>query len=266
MITEVNDMRIEKVNERQIRCTLTKADLADRELKISELAYGTEKAKLLFRDMMRQAEYQFGFEAEDIPLMIEAIPLSGEAIVLIITKVDDPEELDTRFSRFAPSVREEMGNDYYAPEKPAAGADDVIDLFKKIKEQAAAAVEAAQTQNFNTNTSAENNGNTKEVQITIQVDLTKMYSFESIGEAVRAAHILNDLYHGENCLYKSLENGRFYLIMKKSDHTPEQFNKICNILAEYADMEQYSPAIESFIKEHSELLIPEDALKNLALM
>ncbi|MBR1876225.1 MAG: adaptor protein MecA, partial [Lachnospiraceae bacterium] len=149
---------------------------------------------------------------------------------------------------------------------PTAGADDVIDLFKKIKEQAAAAVEAAQTQNFNTNTSAENNGNTKEVQITIQVDLTKMYSFESIGEAVRAAHILNDIYHGENCLYKSLENGRFYLIMKKSDHTPEQFNKICNILAEYADMEQYSPAIESFIKEHSELLIPEDALKNLALM
>ena len=38
-------MKIEKVNDHQIRCTLTKADLADRELKISELAYGTEKAK-----------------------------------------------------------------------------------------------------------------------------------------------------------------------------------------------------------------------------
>ena len=47
-------MKIEKVNDHQIRCTLTKADLADRELKISELAYGTEKAKSLFRDMMQQ--------------------------------------------------------------------------------------------------------------------------------------------------------------------------------------------------------------------
>ena len=46
-------MKIEKVNDHQIRCTLTKADLADRELKISELAYGTEKAKSLFRDMSR---------------------------------------------------------------------------------------------------------------------------------------------------------------------------------------------------------------------
>ena len=49
-------MKIEKVNDHQIRCTLTKADLADRELKISELAYGTEKAKSLFKDMMQQAE------------------------------------------------------------------------------------------------------------------------------------------------------------------------------------------------------------------
>ena len=29
-------MKIEKVNDHQIRCTLTKADLADRELKISQ--------------------------------------------------------------------------------------------------------------------------------------------------------------------------------------------------------------------------------------
>lgn len=90
-------MKIEKVNENQIRCTLTREDLASRELKISELAYGTEKAKSLFRDMMQQANFEFGFEAEDIPLMIEAIPLNADCIVLIITKVEDPDELDTRF-------------------------------------------------------------------------------------------------------------------------------------------------------------------------
>ena len=60
-------MKIEKFNDNQIRCTLTQADLADRELKLSELAYGTEKAKSLFHDMMQQAAAEFGFEAEDIP-------------------------------------------------------------------------------------------------------------------------------------------------------------------------------------------------------
>ena len=103
---EVIYMKIEKVNENQIRCTLTREDLASRELKISELAYGTEKAKSLFRDMMQQANYEFGFEAEDTPLMIEVIPFT-ECAVGIITKVEDPEELDTRFSRFAPDQDED---------------------------------------------------------------------------------------------------------------------------------------------------------------
>ena len=94
-------MKIERVNENQIRCTLNQADLASRQLKISELAYGSEKAKELFRDMMQQASYEVGFEADDIPLMIEAIPISSDCIVLIITKVENPEELDTRFSKFS---------------------------------------------------------------------------------------------------------------------------------------------------------------------
>ena len=80
-------MKIEKVNDNQIRCTLTREELAERQIKLSELAYGTEKAKLLFRDMMQQAAYEFGFEADDIPLMIEAIPLSQDTIILVITKV-----------------------------------------------------------------------------------------------------------------------------------------------------------------------------------
>ncbi len=127
-------MKIEKVNDHQIRCTLTREDLADRELKISELAYGTEKAKNLFRDMMQQASFEFGFEAEDIPLMIEAIPLNSECIVLIITKVEDPEELDTRFSKFAPSVHDSEGDFDEMLDNLSEGADDVLDLFRKIHE------------------------------------------------------------------------------------------------------------------------------------
>ena len=83
-------MKLERINENQIRCTLTSDDLANREIKLSELAYGTEKAKDLFRDMMQQAQYELGFEADNMPLMIEAIPVSADSIVLIITKVEDP--------------------------------------------------------------------------------------------------------------------------------------------------------------------------------
>ena len=77
-------MKIERINDNQIRCTLSSFDLSVRDLNLGELAYGTEKAKTLFRDMMQQAAIKFGFEADDIPLMIEAIPLNSDCIVLII--------------------------------------------------------------------------------------------------------------------------------------------------------------------------------------
>ena len=125
-------MKIEKINDNQIRCTLTKADLEDRQIRLSELAYGTEKAKDLFRDMMQQANYEFGFEADNIPLMIEAIPVSADSIILIITKVEDPEELDTRFSKFTPFGG--PAGDNAQPPLEFEGADDIIDVFQKIYE------------------------------------------------------------------------------------------------------------------------------------
>lgn len=127
-------MKIEKVNDNQIRCTLTKEDLADRQIKLSELAYGSEKARSLFRDMMQQANYEFGFEANDIPLMVEAIPLSADTIILVVTKVEYPEELDTRFSKFSEPDEEILYDAEKSGEAPLPqGADDILDLFRRIK-------------------------------------------------------------------------------------------------------------------------------------
>ena len=81
-------MKIEKINENQIRCTLTAEDLASMKLKLSELTYGSKRAQELFRRMMQEARNQFGFEAENVPLMIEAIPMKADSLVLIVTKID----------------------------------------------------------------------------------------------------------------------------------------------------------------------------------
>ena len=57
-------MKIERINENQIRCTLTSSDLSARNLNLGELAYGTEKAKKLFHEMIQKASNEVGFEAD----------------------------------------------------------------------------------------------------------------------------------------------------------------------------------------------------------
>ena len=95
-------MRIEKINDNQIRCTLNKKDLSDRELRISELAYGTDKAKALFRDMVQQASYEFGFEAENIPLILkrfdEVISRKDIEVVLVDNGSTDHDRSDSNVS------------------------------------------------------------------------------------------------------------------------------------------------------------------------
>jgi len=261
-------MKIEKVNENQIRCTLTREDLADRQIKLSELAYGTEKAKSLFRDMMQQAAYECGFEAEDIPLMIEAIPLSADTIILIITKVEYPEELDTRFSQFAPGDPEDDIKDEAAGEESdkifeAAGADDILDLFRKIQEENNKAESTRKENDFIPLEKAIRREQ-QETKEPVVVDITKLFVFDELDEVNRLARVLKGFYNGCNVLYKNKLNRKYYLVISKSQHTPEEFNKVCNILAEYAHQEKYSSAIRAYFEEHYEVILKEDALQILS--
>lgn len=269
-------MRIEKVNDNQIRCTLTSEDLATRKLKLSELAYGSDKAKNLFRDMMQQASFEFGFEAEDIPLMIEAIPVSAECIVLIITKVDDPEELDTRFSKFAPSVHEGESSLSDLLNSLSEGADDILDLFKKLQNSHQTSPNPA-TLSSNTTEMAEMSDEdaAKAAKAAFKNDLKKkisdasasmatvrIYSFETLDQLMKLSKIVTAFYDGANSIYK--EDDGYLLSISKGSHTPSDYNKVCNILSEYGTCVKTVSGSDAYLSEHYEPLLEGDALQSLA--
>lgn len=248
-------MKIEKVNENQIRCTLTRQDLAERQINLRELAYGTEKAKVLFHDMIQQANYEFGFEANDIPLMVEAIPLSAESLILLITKVEYPEELDTRFSNFS-EVDEDML--FHETDSISAanlkGADDVLGVFNKIREK--------------TKETPVTEHQREESMVVEQVpaDFTKMFEFPTLEQVIRLAGVLADYYDGRNDLYKNETKDSFYLVVHKDEHTPEEFNKICNVICEYAGQKNYTAAMGAFFAEHGKKVTGPRALQMLATL
>lgn len=242
-------MKIEKVNDNQIRCTLTKEDLASRQLKISELAYGTEKAKSLFRDMMQQANYEFGFEAEDMPLMIEAIPMNAECIVLVITKVEDPDELDTRFARFAPSVTDAQDDaDNYDPEEADVSetTDEVMDLFQRIQNQSSAPEEPVSV-------SAESSGVENQVRLFCFTDL---HTLISAGKKMQSISM-------ESSLYKDDNSGRFLLFLENFNDV-NYMQKVTNHFSEYAILLRINPSTPAYLKEHCKCMIAEGALQQLA--
>ena len=263
-------MKIEKISENQIRCTLNKEDLMDRQLRLSELAYGTEKAKLLFRDMMQQAAFEFGFEADDIPLMIEAIPISPESLILVVTKVEDPDELDTRFSKFSPSDNEEVDEED-EEEDDNSYADEIINCFSQLDELLDSDKDSFKETDegndiYDNSSNSVREGSTVSGEVNSKQTVYKVFSFHSLEEVIQLCTNLVGFYHGENDLYKDTVSSTYYLVLNSSDHTPQEFNQICNLTSEYGRMERSTYASLAYYKEHYEVIVKNNAVQILSVM
>lgn len=290
-------MKIERLSENQIRCTLNKADLNEKHLKISELAYGTQKARELFRDMIQQASAELGFEIDDTPLMVEAIPVSPDCLILIVTKVEDPEELDTRFSRFS-KVNEydidddddfEDYDDVYETDSDyddesdddndngnnngtvariqISGSENVPEEIKKVlegllKNLSGLTTASSESVNNGSESSAADDPNSSDDQNKLQA----LYSFDSLATIIRASKQIASFYFSENCLYKNPANNRYYLLISNSSNTAHELARVCSIIAEYGVMEDMTYAMPAHFKEHYIPIITEDAIQTLSAL
>lgn len=276
-------MKLERLSENQIRCTLNKADLADRELLLNELAYGTDKAKELFRDMMEQAADELGFEVNDIPLMIEAIPVSPDCLILIITKVEDPEELDTRFSRFSKysdieiETDDSLEDDNIVDEDNLSIFNDAASLMETISdiveniEQVKKQNEDSKGSNFIPLSAAirenvakkksekKNNAKKNEPKSTYRI-----FSFQNINDISKAAVMIAPIYHDENSLYKSPVDNLYYLIVNNESGDIENYQRVCNLLSEYGTKVKANYAMPYYFSEHFKIIIKKDAIQTLS--
>lgn len=243
-------MKIEKISDNQIRCTLNPQDLRERHLKLSEFAYGSGKAKELFSDMMERASEEFNFEADNSPLMIEAIPTSPESLILIITKVENPEELDARFSTFTPYKKEDGEDEDDSVSNEAESVPTLLDssmleMFKKRLGEVARKDELP-------------NAPLPEIAISE----LKVFRFRTLDHLIAFAKSVQSFYSGKATLYRNDRERSYLLCVFLEGNSATDFNRICNIACEYAEM--LPKANLPYYKEHYTCLMTEDVMKQLA--
>ena len=284
-------MKLEKLSDTQIRCTLSKEDLSQRQLHLSELAYGSEKAKELFHDMMQQASIELGFEADNIPLMIEAIPISNGCLVLVVTKVEDPDELDTRFSRFSkinmddsfdedfsdiddtdfeemdfPDDEDDIDmDDEPLPFSPSSDFDNAdSDASTSSKERSAIddALDliAPFTQAI---AQAKKEAMRKKKENRSSVQDCQYYSFQNFSQAAQLGAFLAPFFEGESSLYKDSFSNNYYMILRKTQSENDTFHRACNIAADFGVRISASYATPAYFREHFETILEENAVEML---
>ena len=204
-------MKIEKISNSQIRCILTGEDLASRQLRLSELAYGSEKARALFRDMMEQ----------------------------------------TRFSNFAPSVQKDA---LPAQEPPSP----LTQLLNSLRENSGAAP----------GPSAAPGGKTPDETMKERREMlltSRVYSFETMADVIRAARVLSAAYTGRSSLYRDEKSGTLYLLLKMSGlEEVGAMQSTLAALSEYGHLEKVSPARQQYLITHCTPVCSSNALETLS--
>ena len=195
--------------------------------------------------MMREAYSRFGFEVEDIPLMIEAIPISNDAIVLVITKVEDPEELDTRFSNFAPSVQK----DALPAQQPPS---PLSQLLRSLRENG---VNAESPKSSEDALKAR-----REYMMT-----SRLYSFDTMADVINAAKVISPNLPQDSSLYRDEQSGKLFLLIRL--HGMDELGSMQGSLAalsEYGKPERVSAARQQFLITHCTAICKKNALETLS--
>jgi len=227
-------------------------------MNLRELAYGSEKARKLFHEMMTKAGNEVGFHAENMPIMIEAIPMSSDSIQLVITKVSDPEELDTRFSRFS--------------QNPAAGrqmAEDWLTrLTNELLEGAGSLAEQIQKQSggnlqISIRPSKGEDGRGKGGRQEDTRPAYVAYDFRTLEEVVQAAKAAAG-FPGESRMYRRAGEKSYVLIVFSKNTSVEDFAAVCNVLSEYGRKLRTGAASLAYYEEHYKLITGINAIQKLA--
>ena len=235
-------MKIEKLNENQLKITLAPEDLSIRGLALNELSYGSTKTKDLYNELIEQALNEFGFENEEGALVIEAIPTSKGNLIIFITKNNASDDLDTRFSRFSPDLYNNLDDD----------ENDFIPLTDILK-----------TNKQTDSTAKPDEKNSKEKNF-FSEGSSKIFIFNSLEAVSELAFNIKNLFSGKSSLYKNPQSKLYFLILENYPADKDNFGKVCNIASEFSTQNKSNYATTAVITEHCEKIIGSDAVTILS--
>ncbi len=256
-------MVFEKSNDNQIKCVLDKEDLISRNINIKDLFYGSPKTEQLFKDVVSRAQANYDFNKQKLPISIDAIPLPNDTLVIIITIAEEPEEIDSRFSRFTPDPNAASDKLFSSKADTSAGPEDIFSFFSNIANQISNSSKDS-PEDSNLFDSAKNDFSSFDSAIAKDPDGTMLiiFKFENIDKIIELSNMLMKIYNDNNSLYKL--GTSYYLFVYNTEHNEETFLKICDLISEYGNPVINSPTTSEHILEHAELIIADTAIQELS--
>lgn len=237
-------MKIEKINDNRLKCSITTDDLVEREITVEEVVDKTHRAKRLFTDAFVKSLRMFGSKPDCLVVATAVTPSSETVATLTLIGVDSDDEGLSILSKNLQEVKAE------APPETEFN----FQTFSRSKKSK----ESSPQPYFDQNQAPQH-----QHEESLSDDfISFVYAFPNLQRIIDVASAHGATLEIESDIYKDKDKGDYFLILKKKE--PDDFKRACILLCEYGEPLGPGDFFLSYMYEHCLPILQNNALKDLS--
>ena len=260
-------MRIERVDDKTIKCFLSNEELEQYEIDYKDFVMRSDKAREVVQEIITQAKEEVGYEPPKYAFDLQIMMVPNQGMVLTFQEKD---LADLQNNDFLMECLKEMQNLFKqgkAPKGELHFPENLMEMIGQMQSAASkgkdgkAAGDAGKATGDTGKTTGQDKGTgAKKQEGPPQPDFA-VFAFRNIGRVMEYASVLPKNLRVKSALYAM--DGLYYIHMQKGGASYQRYSRACVQALEFAGLFAASEDRLDYLREHGECLIAEQALKKL---
>lgn len=240
-----DDMRIERVDDKTVKCFLSNEELEEYEIDYKDFILRSDKAREIVQEIIEQAEEEVGYKPPKFAFDLQIMLLPDQGLILTFSDRDAEARESDQFIE----CLKEMKRLLQRTREKISGNND--DAEESQQDRQPGGEEAGQGQE---------NGKAAQEQQASRPSFA-VFVFSGIGRIMEFVAMLPTNLMVDSSLYEM--DGLYYLYLLKGHASYERYSRACVQAMEFGSLYAADESQVLRLKEHGQCLIAEKAVKKL---
>ena len=235
-----NDMRIERVDDKTVKCFLSNAELEEYEIDYKDFILRSDKAREIVQEIIEQAEEEVGYKPPKFAFDLQIMMLPDQGLILTFSDRDAEARESDQFIECLKEMKR---------------------ILQRTREKIGGGSASGEEHTEGENTGSSPDENAKEAGQPPARPGFAVFVFSGIGRIMEYASMLPSNLMVDSRLYEM--NGLYYLYLLKGRASYERYSRACVQAMEFGSLYAADESQVVQLTEHGRCLIAEKAVKKL---
>lgn len=245
-------MDFRRIDKNTVQCILSEAEMQAYGFKIEDFFSDKEKSRNFLEHIVERAEEEVGYEAKSGMISMQIMKMPNNDLAITFTdreKADGIQNMLQHIQQLASIISDEDSGGSQQPSEEDAEAQNAAALeftdAETVREYRKHLEEVRKKKRE------------KELKL---LNAPRAYRIERFEQVECLAGMVPLDKPITSSLYKDMDTGEYYLLIKKGRLKREEYQKLCETVSEFAVFCSCQPYIEQYCREHFDTIIAKQAI------